>query len=60
VELLIAAVIGGVLLAGGLMVVIWKVVSGAVENGLDWLIHNFGNERAAREVEEKWRTRPPS
>ena len=54
-ELLIAAVVGGVLLAVALMVVIWKVVSGAVENGLDWLIHNFGNERAARKVEEKWR-----
>jgi hypothetical protein len=57
VELLITAVIGGVLLAGALMVVIWKVVSGAVDNGLDWLIHKFGNERAAREVEEKWRRR---
>jgi hypothetical protein len=53
VELLIAALIGGVLLAGTLMVVIWKVVSGAVENGLDWLIHTFGNEPAARRIEEK-------
>ena len=56
-ELLIAALVGGILLAGAVMVVIWKVVSGAVGNGLDWLIHTFGNERAAREVEEKWRTR---
>jgi hypothetical protein len=55
VELLIAAVVGGVVLAGALMVVIWKIVSGAVDNGIDWLIHNFGNERAARQVEEKWR-----
>ena len=54
-ELLIVAVIGGVVLAGVLMVVIWKVVSGAVDNGLDWLIHTFGNETAARKVEEKWR-----
>lgn len=54
-ELIIAAVIGGVVLAVGLMTIIWKVVSGAVDNGLDWLIHTFGNERAARQVEEKWR-----
>jgi hypothetical protein len=30
-----------------------KIVSGAVENRLDWLIHTFGNESAAREVKEK-------
>ena len=56
-ELVIAAVVGGVALAVVLMGVIWKVVSRAVDNGLDWLIHTFGNERAAREVEEKWRSR---
>ena len=56
-ELLIAAIIGGALLAAALMIVIWKVVSGAVDNGLDWLIHNFGNEQAARRIEEKWRSR---
>ena len=54
-ELLIAAVIGGTLLAVTMMIVIWKVVSGAVDNGLDWLIHKFGNESAAKEVERKWR-----
>jgi saccharopine dehydrogenase-like NADP-dependent oxidoreductase len=32
-----------------------KIVSAAVETGLDWLIHTFGNESAAREVKEKWR-----
>ena len=32
-----------------------KIVSAAVENGLDWLIHAFGNESAAREVKEQWR-----
>lgn len=52
-ELLIVAVIGGVFLAGVVMTVIWHVVSPATENLLDWLIHTFGNERAAREVEEK-------
>lgn len=56
-ELLLAAIIGGFLLAVLLMIVLWKIVSAAVENGLDWLIHTFGNERAVREVEEKWRKR---
>jgi hypothetical protein len=56
-ELLIAPVIGGILLAGVLMTLIWKVVSQAVDNGLDWLIHTFGNEAAAKEVEEKWQRR---
>jgi hypothetical protein len=32
-----------------------KIVSAAVETGLDWPIHTFGNESAAREVREKWR-----
>ena len=49
-ELLIAAVAGGVALAAVLMTVIWKIVSRAVDNGLDWLVYTFGNERAAREV----------
>jgi hypothetical protein len=54
VELLIAAVVGGVLLTVALMTVLWKIVSAAVDNGLDWLIHTFGNEerrsRSGREV----------
>jgi hypothetical protein len=57
VELLIAAVIGGVVLAGVLLVVIWKIVSAAVDNGMDWLIHTFGNDQAAKRVEQKWRSR---
>jgi hypothetical protein len=56
-ELLIAAVWGGVVLAIVMLKVIWSVGSRAVDNGLDWLILTFGNERAAREVEEKWATR---
>jgi fatty acid desaturase len=56
-EFLIVAVIGGVLLAFILMKLIWIVVSGAVDNGVDWLIHTFGNESARAEVEEKWRER---
>jgi phosphotransferase system glucose/maltose/N-acetylglucosamine-specific IIC component len=57
VELLIAAVVGGVLLVAILMTLIWKVVSRAVDNGLDWAIHTFGNQQAAKRIEEKWRGR---
>lgn len=53
-ELLIAGVIGGVLLAVVLWKLIWSIVSRAVDNGTDLLIHTFGSERAAKEVEEKW------
>ena len=56
-ELLVGAVVAGVLLAAALWVVLWRVISRAVDNGLDWLIHNFGNEEAAKRVEEKWRER---
>ena len=56
-EWLLIAVGAGVLLAVVLIVVIWKIVGGAVENGLDWLIYTFGNERAAKSVEDKWRER---
>lgn len=52
---LIAAVVGGVALACALVVVIWKIVGAAFDNGLDWLIHSFGNNQAAARVEEKWR-----
>ena len=56
-ELLVGAVVAGVLLAAALWVIVWRIVSRAVDNGLDWLIHTFGNERAAKEVEEKWKQR---
>jgi hypothetical protein len=55
VELLIIAVAGGVLFGLLLLSLIWKIVSRAVDNGLDWMIHNFGNEQATRRIEEKWR-----
>jgi hypothetical protein len=55
VELLLIAVFGGVLLGLVLLNLIWRIVSRAVDNGLDWVIHNFGNEQAARRIEEKWR-----
>jgi hypothetical protein len=41
--------------AAALMTSYGKIVSAAVENGLDCLIHTFGNKSAAREVKEKWR-----
>ena len=40
-ELLVAAVVGGVLLALGVFAVILKVVGGAVDNLLDWLVYNL-------------------
>jgi hypothetical protein len=53
-ELLVVAVIGGVVLAFALLAIIWRVVSRAVDNGVDWLIYYFGNESAAKMVEDKW------
>ena len=41
VELLVVAVLGGVALAIVLALGIWQIVSRAVDNGLDWLIHTF-------------------
>lgn len=61
-ELLIAAVLGGVVLAFVTMVAIWKVVSAAVDNLLRWLIYNFGNERSATELkktQEETPSEPP-
>lgn len=52
-ELLIAAVVGGVVFAVIMMVIIYRAVSAA----FDWLIYTFGNERAAKEVEERWRSK---
>lgn len=56
-EFLVAAVVVGILLAAAIALTIWKVFSKAFDNGLDWLIHTFGNENAARQVEDKWRGR---
>ena len=50
-----AGAIAGMLLALALARVIWVVVSQAVDNLLDWAILHFGNERAARAVEDKLR-----
>ncbi|MDP9067400.1 MAG: hypothetical protein M3N53_03490 [Actinomycetota bacterium] len=49
----IVILVGSVVLAGAIWIVIWK----AMGNILDWIIHAFGNERAAAEIEEKWRRR---
>lgn len=56
-EFLVGAVVAGIVLAAGLWLLLWRIVSRAVDNGLDWLIHTFGNEEAAKRVEEKWRRR---
>ena len=50
-EIIIAGVIAGVLLAVALLKVLWVVVSRAVDNLLSWAIYNFGNEEAVR----RWR-----
>ena len=49
--------IAGILVASFLLVLIWKIVGGAVDGFLDWLIYTFGNEQAVRRIEEKWRER---
>ena len=56
-ELVLAAVLGGVVLAIAVVTVAWKVFSRAFDNGFEWLIHTFGNEQAAKKIEEKWRQR---
>lgn len=52
-ELLIAAVVTGIAFAVTMMVVIYRAASPA----FDWLIYTFGNERAATEVEKRWRSK---
>ena len=52
-EFIVAGAIAGVLLAIALAKVIWVVVSQAVDNLLDWVVLQFGNEKAVREIEEK-------
>ena len=58
-ELILAALGAGVLLSIVVLAAAWKVFSKAFDNGLDWLIHTFGNEQAAKKIEEKWRSRQP-
>ena len=54
-ELLIAGTIAGILLALALARVVWIIVGQAVDNLFDWTILHFGNESAARQVEEESR-----
>ena len=49
----LVALLGGLALAAFVWVMIWK----ATGNAFDWLIHTFGNERAAAEIEAKWQSR---
>jgi hypothetical protein len=51
-ELLLAGVIAGVLLALALARVIWVVVSQAVDNLFTWAIYTFGNDEAMKRQEE--------
>ena len=51
-ELIIAGVIAGLLLAVALFKVIWTVISSAVDNLYRWAIYNFGNEEAVRRQKE--------
>jgi len=51
VELIIAGIIGGILLALALAKLIYEVVSHAVDNLLDWVIHTFGNAEAVEKRE---------
>lgn len=53
-ELLILAVVG-LVVGAAIAVTVWIVIWRATGNAFDWLIHTFGNERAAAEIEKKWR-----
>ena len=49
-ELIVAGVIGGLLLALAVWKVIYEVVGRAVDNLIRWSIYNFGNEAAVRRL----------
>lgn len=51
-ELIIVAIVGGVLLAAALWKVIVLVVGPAVDNLIAWAILNFGNDDAVRRLRE--------
>lgn len=51
-ELVLAGVIAGLVLAIALFKVLWVVVSPAVENLYRWAIYSFGNEDAVRRQRE--------
>lgn len=52
-ELIIAAIVGGILLAGLLWKLIVLIVGPAVDNLIAWVIYNFGNEEAVRRWQER-------
>lgn len=52
-ELIIAAIVGGVLLAAVLWKVIVLVVGPAVDSLITWAILNFGNEEAVRRLHQR-------
>lgn len=51
-ELILVAVLGGVVLALVLWRVIWAVVSQAVDNLLAWAVYTFGNDEAVKRQKE--------
>lgn len=52
-ELIAAAIVGGVLLAAALWKVIVLVVGPAVDSLITWAILNFGNEEAVRRLQQR-------
>ena len=52
-ELIIAAIVGGVFLAGVLWKVIVIVVGPAIDNLIVWAILNFGNDDAVRRLKQR-------
>jgi hypothetical protein len=53
VELIIAGVVGGILLALILWKVIYDVVGGATHNLIRWAVYTFGNDDAVRRQREE-------
>ena len=51
-KILVALVVIGIL-SIAFTIVLWNVVSHAVNNAFDWLILTFGNEEAARRLREE-------
>lgn len=53
IEFVVIAVVGGVLLAGLVMTLIWAIVAPAVGNLIDWVTLTFGNPEAVERVKRE-------
>lgn len=53
IEFVLIAVIGGVLLAGLVMIFIWAIVGRAVGNLFDWVVLTFGNPEAVERLKRE-------